>query len=251
MQYKTLRINYFTFIFILFSIVSYHFKSVLIGYFISFIHECGHIICAHIFGLKKVKIEVLPIGCYAFIQNIDSLENYKQILIFLSGPMMFFPLYLLNNFLYELSIFSFSEYNLFNFVNKSVLFFNLMPFYPFDGGRIIDVILASYIDEKIVLIIRIITNFVVLIAFVFIQGLKKNILISLLLVICLINQIVNLKQDYKRFLIKRLISRGNKKKSISSRPRLIRERNNFFIYQGKIYDETYIIKKKLYEIKGP
>ena len=234
MQYKTLRINYFTFIFILFSIVSYHFKSVLIGYFISFIHECGHIICAHIFGLKKVKMEVLPIGFYAFIQNIDSLENYKQILIFLSGPMMFFPLYLLNNFLYEWSIFSFSEYNLFNFVNKSVLFFNLMPFYPFDGGRIIDVILASYIDEKIV-----------------IQGLKKNILISLLLVICLINQIVNLKQDYKRFLIKRLISRGNKKKSISSRPRLIRERNNFFIYQGKIYDETYIIKKKLYEIKGP
>ena len=193
MQYKTLRINYFTFIFILFSIVSYHFKSVLIGYFISFIHECGHIICAHIFGLKKVKLEALPTGFYAFIQNIDSLENYKQILIFLSGPMMFFPLYLLNNFLYEWSIFSFSEYNLFNFVNKSVLFFNLMPFY----------------------------------------------------------QIVNLKQDYKRFLIKRLISRGNKKKSISSRPRLIRERNNFFIYQGKIYDETYILKKKLYEIKGP
>ena len=195
-------------------------------------------------------MEALPIGFYAFIQNIDSLENYKQILIFLSGPMMLFPMYLLNIFLYEWSIFSFSEYNLFNFVNKSVLFFNLMPFYPFDGGRIIDVILASYIDEKIVLIIRIITNFVVLIAFVFIQGLKKNILISLLLMICLINQIVNLKQDYKRFLVKRMIERVNKKKSISSKPILIREKSNFYIHKGKIYDETYILKKKLDEIKG-
>ena len=68
--------------------------------------------------------------------------------------------------------------------------------------------------------------------------------------ICLINQIVNLKQDYKRFLVKRMIERVNKKKSISSKPILIREKSNFYIHKGKIYDETYILKKKLDEIKG-
>ena len=241
----------FTFIFILFSIVSYHFKEVLIGYFISFIHEIGHILCARFFSLKKFQIEFLPVGFYAYIEDVESLPSYKQILIFLSGPMMFFPLYIFGCFFLEMKLFSSYEYDVFNYVNKSILLFNLMLFYPLDGGRIIDVLLASYIDEKIVLRIRIIINFICLIVFIFIQGLKKNILISIMLFICLILQMINQKKDYKNFLIKRMIFKGNKKKKISSKCILIRSRDNYFMKKGKIYNDNYIVKQKLLELSSP
>lgn len=249
MQCKLFKVNYFTFIFIFFSIVSYHFKSVLIGYFISFIHECGHIICALVFGCKKIKIEFLPVGFFATIDNLDKLPNYKQIIVYLSGPAMFIPIYIFSNFLFDFRLISIYEFYVFEYVNKSILLFNLLTFYPLDGGRILDVILATFLDEKIVLFTRNIVNFFCLTLFVFSQGLRNNLLLSIILFVSFLVQLLNMKKEYKNFLIKRLLFKTSKKKIISKKAKIIREKDNFYLKNGKIYSEDFILREKLYKLR--
>ncbi|MBO5005285.1 MAG: site-2 protease family protein [Clostridia bacterium] len=120
------------------------------------LHEFGHLITGMILGFKPRKIKILPVGVSAcFYMN---LKNYnekvksanilalKKIIIAISGPITNFIIAFVCGF-FEISLFNIStEFIVFS--NLLIGFFNLIPIYPLDGGRIVKSIIHIKVGLK-------------------------------------------------------------------------------------------------------
>ncbi|MBQ2836209.1 MAG: M50 family metallopeptidase [Clostridia bacterium] len=124
---------------ILFCMIIFYFtkqiKIYLIVMFFSFLHELGHIIVGIILKKKIEKIEIMPFGLSAvFYTDFDDKHyNIKEILVALAGPISSLFLAIWFNYI-ELPYITKQEAV---YSNLLILFFNLIPLYPLDGGRII------------------------------------------------------------------------------------------------------------------
>lgn len=109
------------------------------------LHELGHLITGIILGFKPRKIEVLPVGVSAcFYMNIKNYNKklecanilaLKKIIVAISGPITNCIIALVCGF-FKISLFNIStEFIVFS--NLLIGFFNLIPIYPLDGGRIL------------------------------------------------------------------------------------------------------------------
>jgi len=125
------------------------------------IHEMGHAVIAKSLGIKAKDIVLSPIGGLA---RIESMEKYprKEILIALAGPLTNLILaalvfvYLFCSDAVSLSIQhrldlehlgSYSMVYFFLYVNLLLCFFNLIPAFPMDGGRILRAVLSLKYDS--------------------------------------------------------------------------------------------------------
>ena len=99
------------------------------------IHEAAHVICAALFNIKTKKIIVTPIGEKAVMCDMEKASSFQKFLIFICGPAV-------NLILAAFSCLFAGEFFVFmKNVNLSLAFFNLLPVYPLDGGRIFSVFL--------------------------------------------------------------------------------------------------------------
>lgn len=103
------------------------------------VHELTHITFGIIFGLKPEKIIFTPLGQIAVIKDLDFIKLYQKIIIVLSGPFI--------NFIIGFFVMLFFPYKFIYFrnINFAFGFFNLIPIYPFDGGRFLYFILSNNI----------------------------------------------------------------------------------------------------------
>ena len=111
------------------------------------IHELGHLIFGIILGLRPEKMDLMPTGlAISFKINVDyynkkigkgNLFTIKKILVALAGPFTNLLMVIIFSFLNI-------DYNLklmIIYSNWLMFFFNLLPIYPLDGGRILGGIL--------------------------------------------------------------------------------------------------------------
>ncbi len=104
------------------------------------LHEFTHVFFAKLFGLKIKKITFLPMGEVAEFENIEVASPFKRFIIFVSGPLM--------NLIIGMSTLFFvrnKEGLLYFFAmgNMMIGTFNLIPAFPFDGGRILQMVLGN------------------------------------------------------------------------------------------------------------
>ncbi|GAB4272925.1 MAG TPA: hypothetical protein DIU37_00505 [Opitutae bacterium] len=116
------------------------------------LHELGHSLVARHYGIGIRRILLLPIGGMAEFERIPRTPK-KELLITLAGPavnffiaaaLILFGGIMPENFLQE----SLTFHQLLNFVlfvNLVMGFFNLIPVFPMDGGRILRAILAFFL----------------------------------------------------------------------------------------------------------
>lgn len=109
------------------------------------IHELGHVVMGIIMGLKIEKIEIMPLGLsVSFKLKIDdynkkikkgNILQLKKIAIAMAGPLtnLIMLLIVLNTNI-NLKIVS---NEILAYANILIIFFNLLPIYPLDGGRIL------------------------------------------------------------------------------------------------------------------
>ncbi len=112
------------------------------------VHECGHLMAAVLLG---VPLRSLDIGLWgASLRVRGSLISYpKEFLLCAAGPAM--------NFLSALAVAVFSEHREYYsecgewFVSVSAMLglLNLMPAEGFDGGRMLSVVLTSFLGPRV------------------------------------------------------------------------------------------------------
>jgi Zn-dependent protease len=133
--------------------------AIVVGGFTSVVlHEFGHAFAARAYGIPTKRILLLPIGGIAQLGEIPR-EPRRELLVTLAGPAVNFvlaaylagTLYLLNVPLSVERVFSefiYFSYDLSGFgrlliaYNLVMGFFNILPVFPMDGGRILRSLLA-------------------------------------------------------------------------------------------------------------
>ena len=120
------------------------YKEFLIVFSIIIVHEFGHLFSAIYYKWNVDRISIYPYGgCVSFNESINR-PIREELIILVMGPVVqivyFFFVYLffINGFI------DLKTYSLFKTYNFALLGFNLMPIYPLDGGRIVNV-LCNYL----------------------------------------------------------------------------------------------------------
>lgn len=100
----------------------------------SVVHEVGHIIC--IIFMKK-EIYSLNIKASGMYIEMESIPHWQEGIIALSGPLIGFSLLFVSKYMPMTALFA-----MFQGV------YNLLPFYPMDGGRVLLGILRSVFGSE-------------------------------------------------------------------------------------------------------
>ena len=141
-------------------------------------------------------------------------------------------------------------YNLFRLYHNSMIIFNLLPIYPLDGAKILNLILSKYLSFNIVNYITVVVSFITIIIFLISDSYEKN--YSLLLVIgILMKNIYKFYYDisyiYNRFIIERYLFNFNykDKKIIKNKDRMYKNKEHLFNKNGRLISEKEYIKSFL------
>lgn len=154
-----------------------------------FLHEITHILVALKFGCKFYNIEFHIFGMKAELIDIDSLKENQKIIVYLSGALLNIVLAI---FFYIINI----KYNT-SFIETSMnlniglAVFNLLPAYPLDGSRILEVILSKKMlfkkAQKIISIVSfsIAALFIIIsaIIYIFLHSLNLSMIIGAIIII--------------------------------------------------------------------
>ncbi len=118
-------------------------------------HEFGHALTARIFGIKTRDITLLPIGGVARLEEMPE-DPLEELLVAAAGPAVnvvisaaLFSALLITGYFSQplnLSMLTGNIWMQLLAANITLVFFNLIPAFPMDGGRVLRAILASGMD---------------------------------------------------------------------------------------------------------
>lgn len=230
---KTLfKIHPFFYIFAIICIITGYFKDFIFITFILLFHELGHIITSFYFKWKIDKILLLPFGCITLFDEYINRPIKEEFLIALMGPIFQIILFIIDN-------------NLFRFYNTNLLIFNLIPIFPLDGSKIINIIfnkIFSFKSSHILSIIISIIGIIVLLTF------KFNLVFYIALIFLSIKTYKEFKSHkylFNKFLLERYINNFNFKKTkiVNNYKSLKRDYKHLIKFKNKYLTErAFLIK---------
>ena len=200
-------------------------KSIILAFISIFLHEISHIVVAKRNGCKFNNFKIHIYGTNAEFINIDELSKKEKIQIYLAGPCMNLAIAFIF-FLVGLIINNNIINKIIN-INLSLLCFNILPAYPLDGSRILEIILSEKIlykkvndiISKISYIIAILLITITLIVFIYSKSLNVSLIVAAI-IIC-------------------LITKGEKKSAMYILMR------NIFVKRNKLLRNKYIENKSI------
>ena len=218
------------------------FRNIIILTSIILIHELGHYLASIITNIKVDKIIIYPYGGLTRINDKINISINRELLVSISG-IIFQSIYYY--IIINMNIFRTSTIELFNLYHYSILYFNILPIYPLDGSKIIDLLLSKIIPYRISNIITIIISIIMIIIIssinIFITYNYTYIIILFILSYDIYKFIRELDYLYNRFLLERYLY-NIKYKKIS----IIKNKNNMFKNRSHIINnkkEELVLKK--------
>ncbi|MCH5138189.1 M50 family metallopeptidase [Clostridiaceae bacterium UIB06] len=160
--------------YVIFLIIVGYKGQLLYAFFIVIVHETVHYITARYLGFSGFDIELIAVGAVLKFRDLDDATPKEDLLISLSGPMTNIALAVVFYFLYK----EFPSKDLYMLFagNLAIGFFNLIPAFPLDGGRILrDLLSFRFIYKKsnkvmMILSITIGTLLMFLYVYMFLKG---------------------------------------------------------------------------------
>lgn len=201
------KINIFTYILLILSLLSGYGREMLIIYFILIIHEIGHYIFFRYYNIEVNKIVIYPYGGMIDNNMLINTNSKKVLIISLGGIFIQIILYFIIFLLYKIGFVESSFYNMFFKYNLYIILFNLIPIYPLDGFKILNSLLELVLSFKLSLKFSIIFNFIfIMLFFLYLYVFKINNYIIIIFLLCsLVNYIKSIKYIVNKFYLERVI----------------------------------------------
>ncbi|MBE6053936.1 MAG: peptidase M50 [Clostridium sartagoforme] len=154
-----------------------------------FLHELTHILVALKYGCKFYNIGFHIFGLNAELADVNTLKDNEKIIVYISGALF----NVISAIIFYLISFKYNS----SFIETSIdlniglAFFNLLPAYPLDGSRILEIILSKKIlfkrAQKIISIISFIIAGLFIIAgiliYIFLHSFNFSIIIGAVIII--------------------------------------------------------------------
>ena len=117
-----------------------HFRNIIYFTILILIHELGHSITGIMLGIRLKKIKLFPFGSLSVLEYNINLTLVKELLILVMGPVIqIIFTYLIYYLKIDVSYY-FYTYSMF------ILLFNLIPIYPLDGGKLINIFFSFFLS---------------------------------------------------------------------------------------------------------
>lgn len=121
------------------AILTAHFVELIMLFIIILIHELGHGGAAHVFSWRIKRISLLPFGGVAEMDEHGNRSLKEELIVVAAGPLQHLWMMGGAKLLYSAGLMPPYHYELFIQLNLMVLFFNLLPIWPLDGGKLLAV----------------------------------------------------------------------------------------------------------------
>ncbi|MFD3449547.1 M50 family metallopeptidase [Microbacteriaceae bacterium 4G12] len=118
-------------------VVTAHFKELLVLFMIVLIHELGHGFAAAHFRWRIKRIQLLPFGGVAELEEHGNKPLHEEWIVILAGPLQHVWMMGLAYILYQSGLIAMDAYHFFMWNNMIILLFNLLPIWPLDGGKLL------------------------------------------------------------------------------------------------------------------
>ena len=171
------------------------------------VHEIGHFVTAMYYGWKTDKIYIYPYGGYSKFNDDINRPLKEEFIILIMGPLVQIIYYY---FLKSIGV------NNIDIYHYSVLIFNLLPIYPLDGGKFLNILISyklSYKDSYIWTIIISGGIFFICFALIIKFFLSLSILIMFILLLYkLLESYRDRHFHFNKFILERYINKYDFKK---------------------------------------
>lgn len=224
----------------------------MILFSIIIIHEIGHLLAALYFEFNIYKINIYPFGGY--IQFNDKLNRplIQELIILLGGPLLQIIYFLILSFFHNGGLITIYEFNIIVNYHYSLLLFNMLPIFPLDGSKLVNIILSKFVSFKRSHLLMIYISYITLLIFLLsIKYIGLSINMCLLLFLLLSKLIVESKNHnliFNRFLLERYLYDFNFKKvklivgeKVS---RIMKDMRHIFIINDLEVTEKQLLKKR-------
>lgn len=215
-------------------------------FLIVIIHEFGHLFISYCFKWNLDKIVIYPFGgCVKFEEKINR-SIREELLILLGGPCSQILLFVIIYFLSLNGFMTFRNFMLFKSYHYTLLIFNLLPIFPLDGGRIVNLFINRIFPYKTGNRIVIVFSMLFITIFLFCYKSLNFILMSILLMIELVIYFKNQDYLYNRMLLERYMYDLNYKKIkvIKDKDLMFRDKRHVIFYDNKYVTEKDYLKER-------
>ena len=217
----------------------------LIIFTLLFFHECGHFFMAYLLHFDVDKIYFYPWGGISKFTTQLNVSIKKEFLVLISGPIFQIIIYIiLKNTMFFLNYIPLLEN-----INKSLLVFNLLPIYPLDGGKLVNILFNLFLSFKKSLVYTLYLSCVATILFfcVNIDDLGINLIfISFFLFFKILDEKKKIGFYMDKFLLERYLYdfKFKKRKNVSDISDFSRDRKHLVYKDDRYFSEKEILLKK-------
>ncbi len=193
---------------------------------------------------KVNKIKILPFGAYLDLDDYDMHSIIEELCVVIAGPcshlFVYFLITMMNQSVYQAYLLK---------TNQLIFFFNLLPIYPLDGGRGVLLILERFLDLKKSMYLGIKFSILSLCLFI-VCFLKVNTLI-VIVYLCYyqVEFFCNIPQKLRLYYSRIDVSNDAKKISVHKCLEYRRGYYNYYLINGKLFDEKDMINDLINSVK--
>ncbi len=222
---------------------------IIILFLLIFVHELGHFITAMIFQIEVDKIYIYPFGGISKFHLSLNESLRKEFIILIMGPLV---QCVFSFFLLKFDFFN-SYQKLIMVYNYTILTFNLLPIYPLDGGKLLNILLSFQVSFQkslnVTFFISYLTIFFLAIYFL-IHYFSINVVIMIsFLWYKLKKEESNKNYLFDKFLLERYLNhyQFKKRKKVEDINDFMRGKNHLVKRGTRYYTEKEILYRKFHQ----
>ncbi|WP_258921382.1 M50 family metallopeptidase [Heyndrickxia coagulans] len=145
--------------------VTARFQDLILLFAIIFIHEMGHAVAAQYFSWRVKKIAIFPFGGVAETEEHGNRPLKEELIVTLSGPLQHVWIAVFAYLLFRFDVLPGQMYTQIGEWNRAILFFNLLPIWPLDGGKLLNMAFSTVYPFLRAFRMTICCSFIVLLLF--------------------------------------------------------------------------------------